>query len=138
LPVINLTFQTSDLARFALIMYTARILSKKQEKVHSFKEAFIPVILPVAIICALILPENLSTAGVLFFTCLVLMFIGRVKLLFGNHPRSCGSKATCCFGHSHSVLGNRLSTATLGGDRLQATSFAAAIRRSSDPFWREA
>ncbi len=82
LPVINLTFQTSDLARFALIMYTARVLSKKQDKVHSFKEAFIPVILPIAIICALILPENLSTASVLFFTCIVLMFVGRVKFKY--------------------------------------------------------
>ncbi|HMX04528.1 MAG TPA: putative peptidoglycan glycosyltransferase FtsW [Chitinophagales bacterium] len=82
LPVINLTFQTSDLARFALIMYTARVLSKKQDKVDSFKEAFIPVILPIAIICALILPENLSTASVLFFTCIVLMFVGRVKFKY--------------------------------------------------------
>lgn len=82
LPVINLTFQTSDLARFALIMYTARVLSKKQDKVHSFKEAFVPVILPIAIICALILPENLSTASVLFFTCIVLMFVGRVNFKY--------------------------------------------------------
>ena len=82
LPVINLTFQTSDLARFALIMYTARVLSKKQEKIESFKEAFIPVILPIAIICALILPENLSTASVLFFSCIVLMFVGRVKFKY--------------------------------------------------------
>ena len=82
LPVVNLTFQTSDFARFALIMYTARVLSKKQDKMGGFKEAFIPVILPVAIICALIMPENLSTASVLFFTCIVLMFIGRVQFKF--------------------------------------------------------
>lgn len=82
LPVINLTFQTSDLARFALIMYTARMLSKKQEKVGSFRESFLPIILPVAIICALIMPENLSTASVLFFTCIVLMFVGRVNFKY--------------------------------------------------------
>lgn len=82
LPVINLTFQTSDLARFALIMYTARVLSKKQDKIDSFKEAFIPVILPIAIVCALILPENLSTSMVLFFSCIVLMFVGRVKFKY--------------------------------------------------------
>ncbi|MEZ5014831.1 MAG: putative peptidoglycan glycosyltransferase FtsW [Chitinophagales bacterium] len=82
LPVINLTFQTSDLARFALIMYIARIMSKKQTEVHSFKKAYLPVILPVAIICALILPENLSTACVLFFTCIVLMFVGRMNFKY--------------------------------------------------------
>ncbi|MBC8172505.1 MAG: cell division protein FtsW [Chitinophagales bacterium] len=82
LPVINLTFQTSDLGRFALIMYTARILSKKQENIKSFKEAFVPIILPPVIICGLIFPENFSTAAVLFFTCILLMFIGRVNFKY--------------------------------------------------------
>lgn len=82
LPVINLTFQTSDLARFALIMYTARMLSKKQEKIKGFKEAFVPIILPIVLTCALIFPANLSTAAVLFFTCMLLMFIGRVNLKY--------------------------------------------------------
>ncbi|MBK6730453.1 MAG: cell division protein FtsW [Bacteroidetes bacterium] len=82
LPVINLTFQTSDLARFALIMYTARMLSKKQEQIKGFKEAFVPIILPIVLTCALIFPANLSTAAVLFFTCMLLMFIGRVNLKY--------------------------------------------------------
>ncbi|KRP09292.1 MAG: cell division protein FtsW, partial [Sphingobacteriales bacterium BACL12 MAG-120813-bin55] len=82
LPVINLTFQTSDLARFALIMYTARLLSKKQHQIDSFKEAFVPVILPVIIVCALIFPANLSTAAILFFTCMLLMFVGRVNFKY--------------------------------------------------------
>jgi cell division protein FtsW len=82
LPVINLSFQTSDLGRFALIMYTARMLSKKQENIKSFKQAFIPIILPPVIICALIFPENFSTAAVLFFTCILLMFIGRVNFKY--------------------------------------------------------
>ncbi|MFN0275011.1 MAG: FtsW/RodA/SpoVE family cell cycle protein [Chitinophagales bacterium] len=82
LPVINLTFQTSDLGRFALIMYTARMLSKKQDNIKSFKEAFVPIILPPVVICALIFPENFSTAAVLFFTCILLMFIGRVNFKY--------------------------------------------------------
>ncbi|MFN3940368.1 MAG: FtsW/RodA/SpoVE family cell cycle protein, partial [Chitinophagales bacterium] len=82
LPVINLTFQTSDLARFALIMYTARMLSKKQDHIKEFKDAFVPIILPIVIICALIFPANLSTAVVLFFTCMILMFIGRVNFKY--------------------------------------------------------
>lgn len=82
IPVVNLTFQTSDLARFALIMYTARLLSRKQELVHSFKEAFVPVMLPVGLVCALIFPDNLSTASILFVTCLLLMFIGRVHFKY--------------------------------------------------------
>jgi cell division protein FtsW len=78
IPVINLTFQTSDFAKLALISYVARMLAVKQEKLHDFKEGFLPIILPVVVICALILPANFSTAAVLFTTCFTLMFIGRV------------------------------------------------------------
>jgi len=82
LPVINLTFQSSDLAKLALIMYVARLISKKQEQIKDFKTGFIPILLPIIIICGLIFPANLSTAGMLFITCLVLMFIGRVNLRY--------------------------------------------------------
>ncbi|MDX2002655.1 MAG: FtsW/RodA/SpoVE family cell cycle protein [Chitinophagales bacterium] len=81
LPIINLSFQTSDLAKVALIMFLARTLSLKQDKIKSFKEAFLPLILPVFAICALIAPANLSTALILFMTSLLLMFIGRVYIL---------------------------------------------------------
>ncbi|MCP4123805.1 MAG: FtsW/RodA/SpoVE family cell cycle protein [Bacteroidetes bacterium] len=82
LPVINLSFQTSDLAKLALIMYTARILSKKQGVMYSFKEAFVPVIIPILLICGLIAPEDLSSAAILFLTCLLIMFIGRVHFKY--------------------------------------------------------
>lgn len=78
----NLSFQTSDLAKLTLIMYLARLLTKKQEEIKDFKSAFIPLMVPVLIVCALILPANFSTAAMLFFTSLILMFIGRVKLQY--------------------------------------------------------
>lgn len=81
-PYINLTFQSSDMAKLFLIMYLARVLSKKQEQINDFKSGFLPVILPVFIICALIIPANFSTAAILFVTCLVLMFIGRISMKF--------------------------------------------------------
>lgn len=81
-PVINLTFQTSDFAKLALVMYLARMLSKKQQNIKNFKEAFVPIMLPVGIVCMLILPANFSTAAILFTTCIVLMFIGRVSVKY--------------------------------------------------------
>ncbi len=81
-PVIGLTFQTSDLAKFALIMYVARLLANKQDDIKDFKKAFIPIIWPIAGICLLILPANFSTAAIVFTTCLILMFIGRVNLKY--------------------------------------------------------
>lgn len=82
IPGTSLTFQTSDFAKLALIAYVARMLSIKQDVIKDFKQAFIPIVAPVAIICALILPANFSTAAMLFLTCLVLMFIGRMN---GKH-----------------------------------------------------
>lgn len=78
----NLTFQTSDLAKITLIIYLARVLSKKQEVIKDFRSAFVPLMLPVIIVTLLILPENFSTAALLFTTCLVLIFIGRVKFTY--------------------------------------------------------
>ena len=76
----GLTFQTSDLAKLTLIMYLARMLTKRQEVIKDFRSAFIPIVIPVLIVCFLILPANFSTAAILFTTSLVLMFIGRVSL----------------------------------------------------------
>lgn len=80
LPVINLTIQTSDLARLALFMYLSRQLSRKQNDIKDFKKGFLPLIIPVAIVCVLIMPANLSTALLTGLTSLLLMFIGRVSL----------------------------------------------------------
>lgn len=82
IPGIGLTFQTSDFAKLTLIMYMARVLTQKQNEITEFKTVLIHIMIPVAIICGLILPANFSTAALLFTTCLILMFIGRVKLKY--------------------------------------------------------
>ena len=80
LPIINISFQSSDFAKLALIMYLARLLTKKQDVIKDFRSTFLPAIVPVLIVCGLIMPSNLSTAALLFFSCIVLMFIGRISL----------------------------------------------------------
>ncbi|MEI6764085.1 MAG: FtsW/RodA/SpoVE family cell cycle protein [Bacteroidota bacterium] len=79
LPVIDINFQTSDFAKLALIIYVARMLSKKQDQIKDFKSAFLPIMVPILLVCMLIFPANLSTAAILFATCIILMFIGRVN-----------------------------------------------------------
>ncbi|MEX0813664.1 MAG: FtsW/RodA/SpoVE family cell cycle protein [Chitinophagales bacterium] len=80
LPIINLSFQTSDLAKMALIMFLARTLSKRQDMIKDFGNGFVPLVIPVFIVCALIAPADLSTAVILFITSLILMFMGRVAI----------------------------------------------------------
>ncbi len=79
IPGTSLTFQTSDFAKLALITYVARMLSIKQDVIKDFKLAFLPIFAPVVVICLLIFPANFSTATLLFLTCLVLMFVGRMN-----------------------------------------------------------
>jgi cell division protein FtsW len=80
LPIIHLTFQSSDLAKLALFMFISRTLSKKQDVIKDFKKGFLPVIIPVLITCVLIMPANLSNALLTGASSLLLMFIGRVSL----------------------------------------------------------
>lgn len=82
LPIVNISFQTSDLAKLAIILFVARSLSKRQETIKDFKQAFLPVMWPVCLVCLLILPANFSTAAVLFTTVLFLLFIGRINMKY--------------------------------------------------------
>ena len=80
LPIINLTFQTSVLAKLSLFMYLSRQLSRAQDEIKDFRKGFLPLIIPVGIICVLIAPANLSTALLIGSTSLLLMFIGRASM----------------------------------------------------------
>ena len=82
IPVLGFTFQSSDFARLALILYLARTISSKQSNIKDFKSAFLPLILPVIIICFLIAPADLSTALLLFSSCIAMMFVGRVAVKY--------------------------------------------------------
>ncbi len=81
-PFIGVTFQTSDFAKLALILYVARTISSKQDYIKDFKGAFMPIIVPVLIICGLIAPADLSGALMLFLTCIFMMFVGRVSIAY--------------------------------------------------------
>lgn len=80
LPIINMTFQTSDLAKLGLFMYLSRQLSRKQEVIKDLKKGFLPLMIPIGIICMLIAPANLSTALLTGATGMLLMFIGRAQV----------------------------------------------------------
>lgn len=80
LPVVGFTLQSSDVAKLGLIIYTAFALSKKRKKRLSFKDFFKVFGLPILVICGLIAPADLSTAILLFATCLALLFVGAIPL----------------------------------------------------------
>jgi cell division protein FtsW len=82
LPVLPFTIQTSELAKLALIIYVAREISKRKDYIKDFNTAFLPIIVPILLICGLIAPADLSTAILLFTTTVLMMFMGRVAVQY--------------------------------------------------------
>jgi cell division protein FtsW len=82
IPFIGISFQTSDFARFALIILIASIAAKKQDNITDFKHAYLPMIVAVAITVGLVFPTNLSTAILILATALLIMYIARVPLKY--------------------------------------------------------
>jgi cell division protein FtsW len=74
--------QTSDVAKVALVLYLARSLAKYQKELNNFMLVSKYFILPIGVVCGLIMPENLSTAVMVFGMSMIIMFIGRVPVKF--------------------------------------------------------
>jgi len=101
IPVISLTFQTSDFAKLALVIYVSRLLVKKKDLLHNWKEGFMPIALAILIIVGLIVKDNFSTAALLIAITAVMLFIGKVpfKMLAGFGGIIIGAFFVGCFWH---------------------------------------
>jgi len=80
IPILGFTFQTSDLAKVALIMFLAERLARRQEEIRDFKKTLLPLFIIIGVVCALILPANFSTAAILFGVCVILLYVGRASI----------------------------------------------------------
>ena len=78
IPFVGLTFQSSDFAKLALLIYVSRMLVKKKDEMNDWKKGFLPVMAPIVIICGLIVKDNFSTAAILFMISFTMLFLGRV------------------------------------------------------------
>lgn len=75
-------FQTSELAKIVLIAYLAKYIVVWNVKDYTFKDLIVPIFLPILLIVAPIFPENLSTAAMLFMVCIVMLYIGQIKIKY--------------------------------------------------------
>ena len=94
IPIINQSFQTSDLAKVVLIVYLARVLGKHHDQEWTFRDVVLQLMLPVGVICGLILPANFSTAALLFLLCMIIMFIGQVIAPSAGDPHGLSVQGT--------------------------------------------
>lgn len=76
------SFQPAELAKISLIFFVAKVLGKHQKTEGDLKKAFFIIISHTVVVCGLIFISNFSTAGLLFATVLVMMFVGRIPFKY--------------------------------------------------------
>lgn len=78
ISIVGIQFQPSEMAKGALVLATAQILSAMQTERGADKNAFKYILIVSAFIIPLIMVENLSTAMLLCMVIFMMMIIGRV------------------------------------------------------------
>lgn len=81
-PLIGLTFQPSELAKYILVMFVARVLSHHQSDEKPPRYAFWPIVGALALVCLPIISEDFSTAFLIVTICFAMMLVGRIPLLY--------------------------------------------------------
>lgn len=79
-PIIGLTFQSSDFAKLALVILLSRRLVSKREYFDSWKSSLFSIVGPILLICGLIAKDNFSTAAIIFMVSLLLLFVGKFPM----------------------------------------------------------
>ncbi|MBT6782490.1 MAG: FtsW/RodA/SpoVE family cell cycle protein, partial [Candidatus Marinimicrobia bacterium] len=87
-----ITVQTSDIARFSLMVYLAYYIDKKRNKLKDFYSGFIPPIILIAgILASIVVQPDFSTAAVIGLIGFAMLFIGGAKM---SHMMATGAVAT--------------------------------------------
>lgn len=76
IPLVN-QFQPSEVAKIALVLFIARMITLKKEQIAE-KNTFFSLIAYIVLVVFFVLPENFSTAALLFISCYLMLFFGGV------------------------------------------------------------
>ena len=79
IPFTSLTFQSSDVAKLALIAYLAKTLSDMQKDLTNFKQILIRLVAPIGAMTGLVITTNLSTALLICISSFFILYVGRVS-----------------------------------------------------------
>ncbi len=77
-----LSFQPAELAKIALMMFCAKILSKNQTSKEDLKKAFYWVMGTSILVCGIIFYGDISTSALIFLSVMVLMLIARIPIKY--------------------------------------------------------
>ena len=76
------SFQPAELAKIALILFTAKVLGKKQKTNQDLSAAFRKIMIFTGLVCGLILLSNFSTSALIFATIISRMCVGRIPIRY--------------------------------------------------------
>src|SRR3989338_11706348 len=77
------SFQPSELAKIAMLVYVADFLSRKENKIKEFWEGFVPIILFLGVVCLLIVKQpDLGNSVLIASVVLIMMFVAGTRLLY--------------------------------------------------------
>lgn len=77
------SFQPAELAKFTLVLYMAHSLTKKEERVKSFRVGFLPHVVVLGVLFGLVLKQPDFGTGVVFGALVfLLLFAGGARLVF--------------------------------------------------------
>ncbi len=77
-----ISIQTSEVARLFLILFLANYISKHHSKIEDFKHGFMPAFGIIIIFIALIaLQPDFSSSVIIYFICMIILYIGGAKFL---------------------------------------------------------
>ena len=79
MSLFGIQFQPSEIAKLSLVIVIADLISRIKDPANDEKKYFYYIAIAAGITCALILPENFSTAFLLFVVVYIMMFIGRIS-----------------------------------------------------------
>lgn len=82
LPLVG-RFQPSELAKIVIVVYLARLLTQEKNNLKEWT-TFRNILIPILILVALVVSENLSTALIIFFICFAMIRIAPINV---NHWR---------------------------------------------------
>jgi cell division protein FtsW len=69
------SFQPSEIAKIVLLIFTARNIARLRDRLDDPNTIY-PLLIPAVVITMLVVPGNLSTAILIFFSCYLLLYFG--------------------------------------------------------------